>query len=64
MTKYKNIGGLGIRESRMANIAQLVKIGSKVACGSEKVWVQVLRNNYLKNKCILDHDSKSGNLST
>lgn len=42
VTKQKKMGGLRIRESRMANVAQLAKIGSRIACVRNKVSAQVL----------------------
>lgn len=63
VTKQKMVGGLGICESRMANVAQLAKIGSRVACGSNKMWAQVIYSKYLKNERIFNYDTKLSNSS-
>ena len=60
----KKLGGLSIREARMANVAQLAKLGSKLVCGSSSMWAQVLKSKYLKNDNLLDNITKPGSSST
>ena len=54
VTSEKNRGGLAIREAKKANITQLAKLGSKVACGSNTLWAQMVRSKYLNIHDILD----------
>ena len=60
VTKNKKHGGLGIRDTRKANMAHLAKLGSKIACGSGSIWAQVLRKKYLKNEGMFEHTVRPG----
>lgn len=54
VTKTKNKGGLGIRDSRQSNIALLAKIGGQLVAGSNALWARVIRSKYIKSVHILD----------
>ena len=60
VTVPKRDGGLGIRDSRAANIAHLAKIGSKLASGDNSIWAQVLKAKYVKSHDVMDCVLKMG----
>lgn len=51
--KLKYSGGLGIRDARNANIAQLVKLGGRMVTWVNTVWARVLHSKYVKSANIL-----------
>lgn len=46
--KTKNSGGLGLRKAADFNQALRAKLAWQMAVNSNKLWVQVLRNKYVK----------------
>ena len=64
MVKPKKRGGLNLREARMANTAQLAKIGGDLVRGCDAMWATVLRGKYLHTDDILHYRPKPTDSST
>ena len=47
--KSKDMGGLGIRNTRDANLAMLSKLGWKLSKNDKGLWAQVLRKKYMRH---------------
>lgn len=45
----KRLGGLGIRQARISNLALISKLGWRISTEKKPLWIQVLRNKYLRN---------------
>ena len=45
--KPRNFGGLGIRETRIANVYMLRKLAWQLLCNGSKSWVQIFYHKYL-----------------
>lgn len=54
VTKPKKLSGLGIKETRRANIALLAKIGGQLVIGVDKMWARVFNAKYVKDSTILN----------
>lgn len=59
VTTCKKFGGLNIRESRLANVAQLAKVGGQLAVGVDTLWAKVLSSKYLHANNIMDYEIHS-----
>jgi hypothetical protein len=49
----KDLGGLGIRKMREVNLALLAKLGWKLLCNTDSMWVAQLRGKYLSSNSLL-----------
>ena len=49
----KDLGGLGIRKMREVNLALLSKLGWKLLCNTDSMWVAQLRGKYLSFNSLL-----------
>lgn len=49
LTTPRNLGGLGIRDTRLMNIALFGKLVWSLLHERDKLWVQVLTHKYLKS---------------
>ena len=52
--RLRKLGGLGIRTMREANTAFLTKLGRRLLTEKDKLWSQVPRANYYKNRYDVD----------
>ncbi|XP_019416401.1 PREDICTED: uncharacterized protein LOC109327691 [Lupinus angustifolius] len=53
ITRNKKYGGLGIRDTRMANVSLLGKLTWDLLQGSNKIWCKVLTQKYISDGCLL-----------
>lgn len=54
ITQPKRLGGLGLRPAREANTGMLGKLVWDMHCKSNKLWVQMLSQKYVKGGAFLD----------
>lgn len=47
-------GGLNIRDSRLANVVLVAKIGGQLAVGVDTLWVKVLCAKYLRRTIFME----------
>lgn len=52
------MGGLGLREAKNHNVALMSKLGWKLLCKDNCLWVRVLESKYLKNVNFLSYSGK------
>ncbi|XP_056688018.1 uncharacterized protein [Spinacia oleracea] len=54
VTRPINKGGLGIRRLKEWNLAFMAKLGRTILTNSDKLWVKILKEKYLKNSNFLN----------
>lgn len=62
ITQPKRLGGLGLRPAREANTGMLGKLVWDMHCKSDKLWVQMLSQKYVKGGAFLDTSLTYGSL--
>lgn len=60
VTQPKNAGGLGIREARINNETMLSKVIWKILRDEKRVWMDLIKQKYLKGKSVLHYAIKPG----
>lgn len=61
ITRPKENGGLGLRSTRLNNIAMLGKLVENLLHDRGKLWVLALTHKYLGNDIVLDGEYRQGN---
>ncbi|GAU26057.1 hypothetical protein TSUD_225190 [Trifolium subterraneum] len=63
LLSLKKLGGLGIRKAREANTSLLGKLVWNVHQNSDALWVQVIKQKYLKEEPLLNINKKPGSVT-
>lgn len=64
MTSPRRFGGMGIRDTKMANIAMVGKLIWNLLHDKHKLWVQVLSHKYLANGSVWNAPHKANTSAT